>query len=909
MPRARLRQYELLREIGRGGMGTVYLARDTRLARRVAIKFLADISLGFTERFLVEARATARCSHENIVVIHEVNEVEGQPYMVLEYLDGSPLRRLLGEPMAASRAVELIVPVVRALAHAHGYGIVHRDLKPENIFVTSAGQVKVLDFGIAKLFSSDDRDQRTPSMPEVNDVDPGALLTEESALVGTLPYMSPEQWGADTVDHRSDIWAAGTVLYEMLAGRHPLAPITRDRLLRHATDLELSLPPLGDAVPDVPGELEHVVSRCLRKRKDERFESATELLAALEGMLPRRRRGAGEETAPYPGLTAFRAEDADLFHGRDAEINRMVARLRDRPLAGIVGPSGAGKSSFVRAGVLPALAREQQWESVTTRPGRQPLESLASSALALASTADARADDRDDGDLAARLRSEPGALGELLRQRARSRGRRVLLYVNQFEELYTLADDAEARQAYLACLLGAADDPMSPVRIVVSIRSDFLDRLAENSAFIDAITPGLMFLAPPSSDGLRAAIAEPAAFVGYRFESDRIVNEMVSELAATAGALPLLQFAAGQLWDQRDRKRRLLTEAAYQKIGGIAGALAGHGDAVIAGLSPAAQPLARQVLERLVTPERTRDVVEVADLLELGDEPAAVRKVIDHLVNARLLVVQGSGGSAATVELVHESLIETWPTLRRWLEQNQDDAAFLARLRAAAKPWDEAGRPDGLLWRAEAMTEARLWHAQYRGELGRRERAYLQATFRLADRATRTRRIAVGATIVFLLGLVVAAAFALVWIRSAERSAVEEADRARAETERARNANTQLEQEQKRQAALLHSLQEEQTARQQARSEADQASEQVQTSRAELQRTNVALRAALQRAEHESAHAQQESERAVEQAKVAETARRAADDARARAEALARKERERADLLERQRGKMATSLK
>jgi serine/threonine protein kinase len=146
-------QYEIIRELGRGGMGAVFLARDTRLGRRVAVKFLQTTSPTLADRFILEARATARCHHDNIIVIHEVGKHRGNPYMVLEYLRGSPLDELVGNGrrLPPGRAVELIVPVVRALVCAHEHGIVHRDLKPENIFVTESGTVKVLDFGIAKV--------------------------------------------------------------------------------------------------------------------------------------------------------------------------------------------------------------------------------------------------------------------------------------------------------------------------------------------------------------------------------------------------------------------------------------------------------------------------------------------------------------------------------------------------------------------------------------------------------------------------------------------------------------------------------------------------------------------------------------------------------------------------------------
>ncbi|MEM9491604.1 MAG: serine/threonine-protein kinase, partial [Myxococcota bacterium] len=213
--------YELIRELGRGGMGVVYLARDTRLARRVAIKFLRTKSAMLGERFLAEARATARCHHEHIVVIHEVAEYLGHPFMVLEYLQGTTLRELMGGgSVPAQRAVELMLPVARALDRAHQHGIVHRDLKPENIFVTEDGTVKVLDFGIAKLAFeyAGERSYQQLSAVELDTLD---SLTQTGALVGTVPYMSPEQMRGAMVDHRTDIWASGVILYELLLGQHP----------------------------------------------------------------------------------------------------------------------------------------------------------------------------------------------------------------------------------------------------------------------------------------------------------------------------------------------------------------------------------------------------------------------------------------------------------------------------------------------------------------------------------------------------------------------------------------------------------------------------------------------------------------------------------------------------------------
>src|SRR5262245_47382453 len=461
-PGVRINQYEMIKMIGEGGMGTVYLARDLRLGRRVAIKFLQSNQHELTQRFLVEARATARCQHDNIVVIYEVGEHNAAPYMVLEFLSGKPLTHQIknGGRVPYSRAVEIMVATLRALECAHGQGIVHRDLKPDNIFITESGNIKVLDFGIAKVLEAGQSPQvsggiRLPSPLELA-TGSNSSLTRHGTIMGTLKYMSPEQWGIGVeIDRLSDIWACGILLHRLICGRHPLHPLDGNQLVVTAM-LELPMPSMAEAAPaDCPRELINIVDRCLFKMKEQRWQSAADLLRALEPFLPGRRSTELQiDETPYAGLSSFQENDAGKFFGRNREIAAMVTRIRDRPLMAVVGSSGVGKSSFVRAGLVPALKRSgEHWETIVTRPGRKPLESLASVIQPLVATGANLADDREEQKkLVERLRREPGHLGTVLRGRARRDKERLLLFVDQFEELYTQVAEPEDRAAFTACL-------------------------------------------------------------------------------------------------------------------------------------------------------------------------------------------------------------------------------------------------------------------------------------------------------------------------------------------------------------------------------------------------------------------------------------------------------------------------
>jgi serine/threonine protein kinase len=842
-------RFELIRELARGGMGQVFLARDTKLGRKVAIKFMLHDDPSFVQRFLIEARATARCTHENIVTIYEVGEHEGLPYMVLELLEGQPLSQMLaamaGPP--GRTVLELLVPVLRALERAHDAGIVHRDLKPSNIFVTERGHVKVVDFGVARLMNHEERVIKRASMMMAA-VSPDARpLTQEHAFVGTVPYMSPEQWGAGRVDHRSDLFAVGVILWRVLVGGHPARSTEATELNTELLEIDTPFPSIATRDPTLPRELVNIVDRCLAKRASARYPNAGELLADLQRFLapvdP-----ADADAHPYCGLAAFGEADAKYFFGRTNEIRTALAHLASWPLLAVIGPSGVGKSSFVHAGIVPALRATHAWRVHMLRPGRSPLQRLAA-VLSQALDGPPQADE-----LIAQLREAPGMFGSVLRAAAARRDEHVLIVVDQLEELFTLCDDLTTHELFLAALLGAADDPSTSLRVVLSMRADFLDRLASHEHFLRDLSRGLFFLTAPDPHGMRETVLRPAELAGYSFEDAAIVDDMM-RFASSGGALPLLSFASARLWDARDQQRRLLTVGAYAEMGGVAGAFARHADQVAAALPPQDQILLRAILTRLVTAEGTRAVVDLEELMSLAPDRREVEQVVDRLVRGRLVHLRMEG-AVSTVELVHEMLITQWPSLRRLLEDNRALRGFTQEVQQAARQWASRGKPADLLWRGGTARHALDITKRHVLDLSSLEREFLAAVARLA-RSTRRRRLTALVAIASVLVLASAgSAIAVIRITKAERAAQDkaaDAERAAA-AERAARASLQdkldiIERERNARAEAERTATDALRTATQAQGAADLSREQLETTNRELERkvqeAEIATRRAL----------------------------------------------------------------
>src|ERR1017187_7014554 len=272
-----LGQYEIRSPLGAGGMGEVYRAHDTRLDREVAIKVLPESLTSDSvrlRRFEQEARAAAALNHPNILAVYQMATHEGVSYMVTELLEGETLReRLRRGPMPLRKAIDYAVQIAHGLAAAHDKGITHRDLKPENLFVTKDGRLKILDFGLAKLGIPKEDIGAAPTITQ---------RTEPGVVMGTVGYMSPEQVRGKTADHRSDIFAFGTILYETVTGKQTFRKPTSAETM--TAILNEDPPSISQITAATPPGLQRVVHRCLEKSPEQRFQSASDMAFALEAL-------------------------------------------------------------------------------------------------------------------------------------------------------------------------------------------------------------------------------------------------------------------------------------------------------------------------------------------------------------------------------------------------------------------------------------------------------------------------------------------------------------------------------------------------------------------------------------------------------------------------------------------------
>jgi eukaryotic-like serine/threonine-protein kinase len=343
--------YKIHSKIGAGGMGEVYLATDTLLERKVALKVLpGDVtSSGHRiRRFLQEAKAASSLNHPHIITIHEVGEANSTWFIATEFIEGETLREAIKRtPLKIGRAIEISIQVASALAAAHEVNIVHRDIKPENIMLREDGYVKVLDFGLAKLLQ-----QEAPD-PEASTL----VNTADGVVLGTISYMSPEQARGLEVDARTDVWSLGAVIYEMVTGRPPFEGTTMSDVLASLLDREP--PPLARYSHEVPADLERIIRKALAKDRDERYQTARDLLIDLRALTHELERQIFESETPPPikqpsKVVSSRSSRMSLLLGIGIPLLVLLAGLaflfRDR-----LWPTTKVSSETITLAILPFL--------------------------------------------------------------------------------------------------------------------------------------------------------------------------------------------------------------------------------------------------------------------------------------------------------------------------------------------------------------------------------------------------------------------------------------------------------------------------------------------------------------------------------------------------------------------------
>ena len=776
-PPDELDEYRLVRLLGRGAMGQVYLAHDKLLDRPVAVKFVRTAEdPAARARVFEEARAIARLQHPNVVAIYRVAEVDGHPYLVSEYVRGRALDQI-ERPVPPATVLQLAIDLTRGLAAAHRSGVLHRDVKPANAILTDDGRGKLLDFGLARVVDGTPMDatvapprERVDTPRPLSSVDetidsprrPASAVTSglstSDALIaardpesdvalgkgspppdreaGTPLYMAPELWRGEPATRRSDLYALGILLYELCAGQAPHRGIPLAELpdvIQHR-----DVPRLRTIAPSVEPALAAIIDRLVERDAGARFASADALLVALEEIAAPTPSAAVPDGNPYRGLAAFESAHGSLFFGRRGEIRELVARVSSDPFVVVGGDSGTGKSSLCRAGVLPWLVEHAGWSRVDVIPGRRPVQALAAALAAWSGL--------DEATLGELVRDTPDAVARALRQRTAHASRKLLLFVDQLEELLTLSDPDEARVA--AAALGALAVRTPSVRVLATARSDFLSRLATLPGLGDEMGRGLYFLRPLTGEQIREAIVRPAAAKGVTFESDSLVDALVAQTEQAPGGLPLLQFALAELWDARDIEHKTIRTDALSALGGVEGALARHADNLLAGFTATQRGAARRLLLRLVTADGTRARRAESELLGLGPERIVERAALEGLVRGRIVVANAAEQGA--YEIAHEALLASWSTFVDWRRRGAADHAARVRVEQASAAWDRMGRPRDLLWHRRQLDEVRTLE---REAMAPRELAFLAAGQHAIARRRFVRVAIVAALLVAAIGV------------------------------------------------------------------------------------------------------------------------------------------------------------
>jgi len=767
--RGSIRGYELRDVIGSGEFGVVHRAYQPSIGREVAIKVIrADNTndLAFVSRFEREAQRVANLEHPHVLPLHDYWRDPSGAYLVMPLMRGGSLEdSLRSGGWNLEPALRLLDQVGGALAYAHRRGVVHGDLKTSNVLLGEEGDAYLSDFGIA------------------------AVRTTEA---NTKRLLSPEEASGEEATLRSDIFALGSLTFELLTG------VSASGLPR--------IPDLGEARPDIPETIATVVSKALATDPRERYLKVDEFMRDL-------RRAAGIDVVaapgivatpsepirnPYKGLRAFAEDDAVDFHGREALIDDLIQRIASQRLVTVVGPSGSGKSSVVRAGLIPALragtlAYSRDWLVTDMFPGSYPFEELEAALSRVAV--------RTPAGMLSEL-SQPNGLLRVSKQILPGDDSTLLIVIDQFEELFSTVRSEETRRMFLENLISVAGDERSRVRVVVTIRADFLDRPLAYADFAEALAEGIVTVGPPTRDGLAQAVSAPARIVGLDLEPG-LVSRIISDVEGQPGMLPLLQYALTEMFAHRERST--LTIAGYEATGGVAGAVGRRAEELYEGLTAAGMAATREVFLRLVSVDElgavTRRRARQAELVSLAVDRAGLESVLKAFAGFRLLTFDRDPVTRGpTVEVAHEALLTEWPRLRGWIEEARESLILGRRVGESTQEWIESKEDPSYLLRGVRLEDVETWASRADVVLTSDESRYIATS--ITQRATdvanaRRRRRRTLVTLAGGLFLVSALALIAFWQRG---EAQQEALQARA---RELAAAAQAQVGQNRELALL----------------------------------------------------------------------------------------------------------
>ncbi len=689
--------YELREELGTGASGTVHRAYQRALGREVAVRTIRRDLVGdarFIRRFEAEAQRVAATEHPHLAPMIDYWREPDTACLVSRLFVGGDLRTRMRFGLSSHDARDVLDHIGAALAIAHDHGLAHGRVRPENVLLDDAGHPYLTDLGLA------------------------AILYD---LVAFEPdaYTAPERI-MGIPDVPGDIYALGVLAAELLSG---------------------SALPADRGLPSLGGSLDRVIARATHPDPDQRHRSVEHFLDDLAASSPSEPTTPADRTEvrnPYKGLAAFKEADAGDFFGRSQLVDELIGAVSTNRLTLVVGPSGIGKSSVVRAGLVPALRLgaiegSESWLVTDMFPGSRPFDALAEALERVAVSSPVAAVES--------LRTGSGQLHEVVRDLVPV-GTGLLLVVDQFEELFTHLTDEDTRLRFLDALAAVETDVNRTVRVVATMRADFYDRPLQYSRFGELVSPRTVAVPAPSREDLEEIIRGPAARVGLPI-TDGLVDALIDDADREPGALPLLQHALTEFFDEREAN--LLDVRQYRESGGLAGSIGRRGEHLYLGFSPDERHYIGEMFLRLVTvdedTEDTRRRVRRSEVEAIAAPPGLLDRVLEAFDRHRLLVFDRDPVTRGpTVEVAHEALIREWDRLRSWIDGARDDLLMRRRVEIATRDWLESGSDPSYLLSGGRLESAERWRDESGMDVGSDQTAFVSASRRLEEERLRRRR-------------------------------------------------------------------------------------------------------------------------------------------------------------------------